>query len=103
MKDNPLKQMYGSTPTKKSGTKSKDLFSAKSSRDMVVIESNGEQLIVPTNIAFTELLKEHQVVKNDLKKIQGELKMLKDAYNKLAVFSNNLSESVENKIDKPDL
>lgn len=101
--DNPLKEMYGSQPkTKKPGAKSKGLISAKSSRDMVVIESNGEKLIVPTNTVFTELLREHQIVKNDLRKIQSELKTLKEAYNKLAVFSNNLSESIENKIDKPD-
>ena len=97
-----IKKMYGSgsdESKKKTKTESKSV-SAKSSRDMVVIESDGKQHIVPTHIAFTELLREHLIVKNDLRQVLAEIKVLKDSMRKLIMFSNNLSESVENKVDK---
>ena len=102
LKGDELKKMYGSGKSKKK-TKTESIgISAKSSRDMVVIESGGKQHMVPTHVAFAEMLKEHQTIKNELKKAQGDLKILKDAFNNLAGVTNNLSESLENKIDKPD-
>ncbi len=99
--DDSLKKMYGGGPKKKVATESKKV-TAKSSREMVVIESDGQKHIVPTHDAFSEMLKEHQKMRNELKTAQGEIRILKDAFNKLVGHTNNLSESLENKIDKPD-
>ena len=96
-----LKNMYGGSSKKKIKTETKNV-TAKSSREMVVIESNGQQHIVPTHTAFVEMMREHKSMKNELKKAQGDLKLLKDAFNNLVGFTNTLRESLDDKIDKPD-
>lgn len=100
---NALVDMYKSTGSKKKiKTESTKRVTATSSKEMVVFEADGKKHTLPTHAAFTKLLGEHQTVKNDLKKALGEIKILKDAFNNLVGFTNNLSESLDSKIDKPD-
>lgn len=101
--NNQIVDMYGPAKGKKAKKVSEnDDTKATSSRDMVVIENQGKRHMLPSQAAFTKMVTEHSKMKNELKIAQNEIRILKEAMNRVITASNNLSESLENKVDKLD-
>ncbi len=100
---NQIVDMYKPTETNKTKkvTENNDI-TAKSSRDLVVIESQGKRHMLPSQAAFIKMVDEHNKIKNELKIAQNEIRILKEGMNRVIKASNTLSESLENKIDKLD-
>ena len=99
-----IASMYNSkNPKKQKKVEKTESVRTFSSRDMVIVENNGQKHILPSNFAFKKLLNEHETVKNDLKQAQGEIKLLREAVGRLIQNANQLQESLNDKVDRPDI
>lgn len=99
-----LKKMYGSKRRKSTPTKTSESnkISTTTARDAVIIEDHGTKHALPTHAAYTELLKEHNMVKTDLRRVLTEVRILREAVTRLMKTSTQLENDLKNKIDKLD-
>lgn len=72
------------------------------SRDMVLIESNGQKQSVPSMIAFTKLLRNYEILRSNYNKAAKELNVLRESVKILITTVNQMDDELKKKIDRPE-
>lgn len=72
------------------------------SRDIILIESNGQKQSVPSMIAFTKLLHDYETLRNSHNKAAKELNVLRESIKILITTVNQMDDELKKKIDRPE-
>lgn len=79
-----------------------EMINLKVSRDVILIEAKGVKQYVPSMVAFTKMLQDYEVLKNEHRTAIKELKTLREAVTTIIRSVNDIDDELQKKVDKLD-